>query len=174
MSDKPIFWYRPKDGKKYRVIFADLSVREADAPPNVPNAQPGEDLIDTFRSYSKLSGGPFPDSLDMNGFLGILEKKFGPAKDQPPPPKQVQETLETMIKFQPGVAFAVLMPPKADAHYAGKGVSLGAADKPIFWYRPKDAKKYRVIYADLSVREAATPPNVPTAQPLPSPSSPTR
>ena len=32
------------------------------------------------------------------------------------------------------------LPPEADAHYAGKGVSLGAADKPIFWYRPKDGK----------------------------------
>ena len=33
--------------------------------------------------------------------------------------------------------------------------------------RPKDAKKYRVIYADLSVREADTPPSVPNAQPVP-------
>jgi hypothetical protein len=40
-----------------------------------------------------------------------------------------------------------------------------------FWYRPKDAKKYRVIYADLSVRETDTPPNVPKAQPVPAPSS---
>ena len=59
--------------------------------------------------------------------------------------------------------FTVLLPKEADAHYAGKGVSLGAADTPIFWYRPKDAKKYRVIYADLSVREADTPPSVPVA-----------
>jgi hypothetical protein len=38
--DTPIFWYRPKDAKTYRIIYADLSVREADAPPSVPNAQP--------------------------------------------------------------------------------------------------------------------------------------
>ncbi len=48
-------------------------------------------------------------------------------------------------------------------------MSLGSADKPIFWYRPKDAKKYRVIYGDLSVREADTPPSVPNAQPVPMP-----
>jgi hypothetical protein len=60
----------------------------------------------------------------------------------------------------------------ADAHYAGKGVSLGAADRPIFWYRPKDAKNYRVIFADLTVREATTPPNVPDAQPVPAPPGP--
>ena len=73
--------------------------------------------------------------------------------------------MKFQMKFQPGLKFAASLPPEADAHYAGKGVSLGAADKPIFWYRPKDAKKYRVIYADLSVRDADTPPSVPVAQP---------
>ncbi len=57
--------------------------------------------------------------------------------------------------------FTVLLPKESDWHYAGRGVSLGAADTPVFWYRPKDAKKYRVIYADLSVHEADTPPRVP-------------
>ena len=42
-----------------------------------------------------------------------------------------------------------------------KGSSSAQADKPIFWYRPTNGKKYRVIYADLSVRDAAAPPNVP-------------
>ena len=64
-ADTPIFWYRPKDAKTYRVIYADLSVRDADTPPSVPVAQPEQDLIDTFRYYSELSGGPFPDSLDL-------------------------------------------------------------------------------------------------------------
>jgi hypothetical protein len=68
---------------------------------------------------------------------------------------------------QGGIFFANGLPPEADAHYAGKGVKFGAADKPIFWYRPKDSKKYRVIYADLSVREAEAAPNVPDAQPVP-------
>ena len=68
--------------------------------------------------------------------------------------------------------FAASLPPEADSHYAGKRVSLGAVDTPIFWYRPKDAKEYRIIYADLSVREADMPPNVPDAQPVPAPRSP--
>ena len=67
--------------------------------------------------------------------------------------------------------FAVGLPPEADAHYAGKGISQGNADTPIFWYRPKDAEKYRVIYADLSVHEADVPPSVPNAQPMPAQSS---
>jgi outer membrane lipoprotein-sorting protein len=52
-----------------------------------------------------------------------------------------------------GLHFADELPPEANAHYAGKGVSLGAADTPIFWYRPKDAKQGRVIYGDLSVKD---------------------
>jgi hypothetical protein len=170
-ADTPIFWYRPKDAKEYRVIYADLSVRDADTPPSAPIVQPEADLIDALRHHSELSSGPFPDSPDMQGFFQFLEKKLHLGKEQKPNAKQTQEIIEITLKFQPGVEFVASLPPTADAHYAGNGVSLGAADKPIFWYRPKDAKKYRVIYADLSVREADTPPNVPNAQPVPGPSS---
>ena len=165
--DRPIFWYRPKDAKKYRVIYADLSVRDADTPPNVPVAPPEQDLIDTLRYYSELNGGIFPGSLDKdNGELSpVLEKKFGLKKEQKPNAKQTQEILEISGKFLPGKTFLDRLPPSADAHYAGKGVSLGTPDTPIFWYRPKDAKTYRVIYADLSVREADAPPRMPNAQP---------
>jgi hypothetical protein len=169
-ADKPIFWYRPKDAKKYRVVSADLSVRDADAPPNVPVAGPEEDLVDALRYYTELSGGPFPDSADEEAFgqvLVVLMKKFHLQKGQAPSAKQMPEVLEAGVKIQPGIAFLKELPSKADAHYAGKGVSLGAADKPIFWYRPKDSKKYRVIYDDLLVRDADAPPNVPNAQRLP-------
>ncbi len=79
---------------------------------------------------------------------------------------------EVFRRVQRGLSFATRLPPSADAHYVGKGVSFGAADTPIFWYRPKDSKKYRVIYADLSVRDSDTPPNVTKGQPVPAPSGP--
>ena len=84
---------------------------------------------------------------------------------------ELKNFMEAQQRVQRGVMFANQLPPVADAHYVGKGVSFGAADTPIFWYRP-NGKKYRVIYADLSVREADTPPSVPDAQPVPAPSSP--
>jgi hypothetical protein len=175
-ADMPIFWYRPKDSKKYRVIYADLSVRDAEGPPSEPVAQPEQDLIDTFRYYSELSGGPFPDLLVMESLLQMvmIKKCSFESLEQlrKPNAKQVQEYIETVLKLQPGSTFVGSLPPEADAHYAGKGIALGAADTPIFWYRPKDGKQYRVIYADLSVREAETPPSVPDAQPVPAPSSP--
>jgi outer membrane lipoprotein-sorting protein len=79
---------------------------------------------------------------------------------------------ELQQRVQRGLNFVNGLPANADAHYVGKGVSFGAADTPIFWYRPKDSKKYRVIYADLSVRDSNTPPNVTRGQPVPVPSGP--
>ena len=79
---------------------------------------------------------------------------------------------EVFRRVQRGLNFAYHLPPDADAHYVGKGVSFGAADTPIFWYRSKDSKKYRVIYADLSVRDSDTPPSVTKGQPVPAPSGP--
>lgn len=79
---------------------------------------------------------------------------------------------EVFRRVQRGLSFATRLPPNADAHYVGKGVSFGAADTPIFWYRPKDSNNYRVIYADLSVRDSDTPPIVNKGQPASAPSGP--
>ena len=148
-----------------------------------------KDLIATFREYSKLSGGAFPDSLDLQTVLGMVARKFAAdiatelaaSGKEKPNKEQTQKIMkalgqkfaEVQVRLQRGLLFALAtLPADADAHYAGKGVSFGAADAPIFWYRPKDSKKYRVIYADLSVRDANTPPNVPKAQKVPAQSSP--
>ncbi len=167
--DTPIFWYRPKDAKKYRVIFADLSVSEVDTPPSVPVAQreKDRDLIEMFRKYSELSGGPFPHSLHFPSLLRVLTTKKYSSNSL----EQRRETAEAQVKLQRGLMFAARLSKEADAHYAGKGVWLGATDTPIFWYRPKDSKKYWAIYANLSVSEVDTPPSVPDAQPVPAPYS---
>ena len=60
-----------------------------------------------------------------------------------------------------GFMFAMELPEAADAHYAGRGVELDQPDRPIFWYKPEGAKAYRVIYADLSVKEAEPRPRLP-------------
>ncbi|TWU31155.1 hypothetical protein [Novipirellula artificiosorum] len=127
-------------------------------------------MIETFREYSRLSGGFFPTSVDQWTLTQLIYREFTSDRMQKPGGKQ--ELAETQAKLQPGLMFRVQLPPEADAHYAGNGVALGAADTPIFWYRPKDAKAYRVVYADLSVREADTPPSVPDALPVPAPPSP--
>ena len=71
--------------------------------------------------------------------------------------------------FDRGLEFAVLLPKQSDSHYAGRNVVLGAADTPVFSYRPKGPRRNnRVVYADLAVHETEPPPTAPAAQPGPS------
>ena len=99
-------------------------------------------------------------------------KEVGEAQPQETEEFGQDQINEILRRVQRGLNFANRLPPSADAHYVGKGVSFGAADTPIFWYRSKDSKKYRVIYADLSVRDSDTPPSVTKGQPVPAPSGP--
>jgi outer membrane lipoprotein-sorting protein len=78
------------------------------------------------------------------------EGKRQPANEEDEQPLQ---NSDTNTKITRGLSFIMQMPPEAAAHYAGKGVKLGDALTPIFWYVPKDAKQGRVIYGDLSVKD---------------------
>ncbi len=164
-------------------VPVDQSLFDTQTPPgytlvNVPVnvAPPTEsDLTASLRQYAEMTGGNFPNAFDTPSTM-IFVQKLGPMlglkKGQEQSPQQQREMMAAIFKLNRGFVFTLQLPPQADAHYAGKGVKLGAAAKSIFWYRPKDAKKYRVIYADLSVRDADTPPPVPNAQPLPATASP--
>jgi hypothetical protein len=68
--------------------------------------------------------------------------------------------MKQVINIGRGFQFGLQLPEAADAHYAGKGVKRDAKETPIFWYKPEGAKKYRVIDADLSVRDADAAPQV--------------
>jgi outer membrane lipoprotein-sorting protein len=59
------------------------------------------------------------------------------------------EKVDTQMMFR-AMLFVAQLP---DWRYAGNGVKINTPDMPIFWYRPADSENYRVIYADLTVRE---------------------
>ncbi len=148
--DESLFSLEPPAGYKVLNIQTDLS----------PVAE--KDLVETLRRCGDVYGA-FPDTLNMQAIYEIHKRL--PEKDR----YKINDLIMPALR---GFGFVVELSPDADAHYAGKGVSFGKAETPIFWYRPKGAKKYRVIYADLSVREADTAPSVSNAQPVPAPSSP--
>jgi outer membrane lipoprotein-sorting protein len=162
--DESLFSLEPPAGYKVQKQTMDASPAQE------------KDLIETFRRYAQLRGGTLPDRLDLSVFTKLFQKdwaKSHPMKGGFPGDKEMQAQLNGLLKFTRGISFAFeQLPREADAHYAGKGVKVGAADTPIFWYRPKDAKKYRVIYADLSVREVDKAPSVPNAQAVVSASGP--
>lgn len=172
-ADRPVFWYRPKDAKTYRVVYADLSVRESDAPPHVravPIAQLEKDLIEMLRQYSERNGGYFPEVPDMRSVSRIASRdgqKRNDSEERQKPGAEEPKVPLWLVKLQRGVMFVGLLPKQSDWHYAGKNVRLGMAGRPVFWYRPEGAKTYRVICADLSVRESDEPPSMPDVLPEP-------
>jgi len=139
-----------------------------------------KDLVEMLRCYGECYDRTFPEGLDDTHVKAIYltlgptigRKKLGMVEGRQPTQEQITAFMKLSVMMERGFKWVRQLPPEADSHYAGKGVSLGAAGKPIFWYRPKDAKKYRVIYADLSVREADAAPLVPNAQALLVPPSP--
>jgi outer membrane lipoprotein-sorting protein len=156
--EESLFSLEPPAGYKVQKLTVD------DAPAEE------KDLIETLRRYAQMRGGALPDQLDVVAFTKLFQEdwaKSHPMKGGSPSEEERQEQLNGMLKFVRGLSFAfVQLPREADAHYAGKGVKVGAADTPVFWYRPGGAKRYRVIYADLSVREADKAPSVANAQPV--------
>ncbi len=141
-------------------------------------------IIEGFRSWVFLSDGIFPSSMTMDaikdldpnatmslkqvgwGFqlapldLTINSKKsFGFSKDNPLSQEQknaIMKKIQVALKNALSGFIAVFkLPADSDWHYAGKGVEMGDADSPIFWYRPADSTSYRVIYGDLTVEDVA-------------------
>jgi hypothetical protein len=116
-------------------------------------------LIEMLEKSSDLNEGKFLDILDQQGLLALIT--------QMKPPDEIDEKnllppklLDLSIKLARGMQFAWELPESADAHYAGKGVKRGEPDRPIFWYKPEGKDQYRVIFADLSVKEVAKAPEV--------------
>ena len=53
------------------------------------------------------------------------------------------------------VMFVATLPGDSNWRYAGNGVKIKTPDTPIFWYRPTGSELYRVVYANLTIKELA-------------------
>jgi outer membrane lipoprotein-sorting protein len=118
-----------------------------------------QDLVRAFKTCSELSGGEYPDTLDMAG-LNKLFLRYTMSHVKDISEEKVQGLMKEAVKIGRGFQFAFELPASAEATYAGKGVKRDAKDRPIFWYKPEGSKKYRVLQADLTLREADTAPQV--------------
>ncbi|MHC4403455.1 MAG: LolA family protein [Planctomycetota bacterium] len=159
--DESLFSVEPPAG--YSVISMQVDASPADE----------KDLVNTLRCWSDRVGGTFPDALNRPT-MGKLVGKLGVKKESDLTDEKMKEMADLSVKIGRGLQFAFALGPEADAHYAGKGVRCDAPNTPVFWYRPKGAEAYRVIYSDLSVRDAATAPDVPSAQPVATEDAPER
>lgn len=118
-----------------------------------------QDFIASLRIWAKILGdGVFPDEIGpeatMKQMPALIEKL-----------KQMQVSEEEGTKMGMTVGKGMMFHQMldiggADWHYAGAGVKLGDASKPVFWYQPEGSQTYRVISGDLSVKDVA-PENLP-------------
>jgi outer membrane lipoprotein-sorting protein len=121
-----------------------------------------EDLVKAFEACAEISGGDLPDSIDTTGVMQLIIKSaMARAKGKTGfSDEQFQELMKQSITIGRGFQFVLGLPESADAHYAGKGVKRDEKDRPILWYKPMDAKTYRVIFADLTVKDADSAPQI--------------
>lgn len=126
-----------------------------------PNEEQTKEIAAQIKAYVETQTGKTADVGETQETEESRQAQFNEAQFN-----------EVFRRVQRGLQFVVRLPPSTDAHYVGQGVSFGAADTPIFWYRPADAQSYRVFYADLSVRDAGTPPGVTEGESEPAPRGP--
>jgi len=110
------------------------------------------DFIEGLRILAETFGdGQFPDGVSLEDHLKqapALEKQFGEL------PLSSEERIALGTKISKYVLFMRFFQGEGKWYYRGKGVRLGQAEIPIFWYRPRGSTTYRVIYGDLRVEDA--------------------
>lgn len=113
-----------------------------------------KDFIESLRLWARILGdGTFPDDIGTEQTMKIM-----PALVQKLSQMQLSEEEGTAIgiSFGKGMLFHQMLDNGGcDWNYAGAGVKLGDASKPVFWYQPQGSATYRVIYGDLSVKDVA-------------------
>lgn len=110
-----------------------------------------EDFIEGLRIQAEVVGdGQFPDDVSVEHYVKMaptIGKKFDKLNVSD------EEKMALGMKLSKGLMFIRFFQGQGKWYYAGKGIKLGDADTPIFWYRPKSSPTWRVIYGDLSVED---------------------
>ncbi len=120
------------------------------------------DVIEGLETVAELNGGKFPAGLDLMSVMEGLGKELKSLNENDPAQRKEGTAKIAQVTAAVTRAWMFINDPKNgdDFHYAGKGVKCGEAGIPVFWYQPKDSATYRVIDADLTVRDVA-PANLP-------------
>ena len=101
-----------------------------------------------------LLDGRFPESITPKEYMQQmpqLETKVAALNL----PEQEAEKLGT--RFVKGMMFINLFRAHGQGqwHYAGQDAEYGDHETPVFWYQPVNSETWRVVYADLSVKDVA-------------------
>ena len=112
-----------------------------------------EDFIAGLKVWAELLlDGRFPESITNDQYMKQVPLLEGAIAALDLPKDEAEQIGANFIK---GMMFIALFEAKGmeQWRYAGNTAKLGDAQAPIFWYRPKDAQNYRVIYGDFHVED---------------------
>ncbi len=111
-----------------------------------------EDFVESLHIWAEfILDGRFPETIGVEDLLKVAPL-LGEKLSQSNLPEE--QGIRTGMTFGRGMMFfQMIVEEGCNWHYAGSSVKLGEAEKAIFWYQPKGAETYRVIYGDLSVED---------------------
>ncbi|MFK7788375.1 MAG: outer membrane lipoprotein carrier protein LolA [Phycisphaeraceae bacterium] len=129
-------------------------------------AEPGiEDLALAMALYAAETDGNLPDQLLSGLMIDAMTDAWEKANPDKPLFKgdgieMTDEHLNAAIEsvFTAYDFLESLTKQDIAYTYAGNGVEIGSEDQPVFWYKPKGADKYKVIDADMTIRESDRQP----------------
>lgn len=122
-----------------------------------------KDLIQALKMLSDDNGGLFPATFGHTAISAFIANWVQKHHKGAPNATLTKEVTDLTFPLTQGLMFAAMLPAESNARYAGKGIKSNDATQAVFWYLPKGATSYRVIYGDLSVKEQNAVPESPNA-----------
>jgi hypothetical protein len=112
-----------------------------------------DDFVQSLRIWAEIvSDGAFPAVI---GSEKAMEQMPALAQKLTQMNITEEQGTELAMRFARGMLFHQIVNQQGKWRYTGAGVKLGDAQTAIFWYQPRGSATYRVIYGDLSVKDAA-------------------
>jgi hypothetical protein len=128
-----------------------------EAPPEYPPAATEAEMIEYLGLLAQCRDNKFPDRLSPT-VLPRINIYAKPEQDRTAAEKKLFEwnnEIKGRIHRTPVASFHEDRVVRDSWRYLGKGAKFGDKDRIVCWYRPKGSKSYRVVYADLSVKDVA-------------------
>jgi outer membrane lipoprotein-sorting protein len=167
--DETTFSLTTPDGYKTETVSMDMSSLSE------------QDVVTGLHSFAEFNNDTFPDAFNMMELMHVISKaKSSLLKQQAATDPEVvkQNMMKQFLPITRAMAFTMGPQNGSDWRYAGKGAKLNDANRPVFWYLPKNSQVYHVIDAELKVTEVpadqlpkipsvsiSSPMSIPTSKP---------
>jgi hypothetical protein len=108
-------------------------------------------FIEGLRLIAEIyNDGYFPDGVSFDSFTKWIHEVAKQLEEMNFPKEEIGARIQQIFE---DFCFIPFFRPEEEWTYRGRGVQLGEADTPIFWYKPQGSETYHVIYGDLHVED---------------------